>query len=184
MAPLPRLCRILALEISRMTYVRYCESPIGKLTLLSDGESITGLYFDRTIENALQKDIPILIDAERQLAEYFGGWRQGFDLPLHPHGTEFQQAVWRALLEIPFGQTQSYSSIARRLGQEKAVRAVGLANGRNPISILIPCHRVIGANGSLTGYGGGLWRKKYLLNHEEPAAESRLALWNAIEDSI
>jgi methylated-DNA-[protein]-cysteine S-methyltransferase len=159
-----------------MTFARYYHSPLGELCLLSDGESLTGLYFDRNDENVRLEDVPVLIDAERQLAEYFGGWRQSFDLPLRPRGTEFQQSVWRALLEIPFGQTESYSTIARRLGQEKAVRAVGLANGRNPISIFIPCHRVIGANGSLTGYGGGLWRKQFLLKHEEPTAPLRLAL--------
>ena len=159
-----------------MTFARYYHSPLGELCLLSDGESLTGLYFDRNDENVRLEDVPVLIDAERQLAEYFGGWRQTFDLPLRPRGTEFQQSVWRALLEIPFGQTQSYSAVARRLGQEKAVRAVGLANGRNPISILIPCHRVIGSNGSLTGYGGGLWRKQFLLKHEKPTASLRLAL--------
>ena len=102
-----------------------------------------------------------------QLAEYFAGSRQDFDLPLRPQGTAFQQTVWQALLDIPYGTTESYGELARRIGQPTASRAVGLANGRNPISIVIPCHRVVGANGSLTGYGGGIERKRTLLDLEQ-----------------
>jgi methylated-DNA-[protein]-cysteine S-methyltransferase len=105
-------------------------------------------------------------EAVRQLSEYFAGTRRTFHLPLRLQGTEFQQRVWRELTEIPYGETWSYGQLARRIGNPNASRAVGLANGRNPISILVPCHRVIGADGSLTGYGGGLERKQWLLAHE------------------
>jgi methylated-DNA-[protein]-cysteine S-methyltransferase len=107
----------------------------------------------RDRSGAIEAPDAVLIDAERQVQEYFGGWRRSFDLPLRPEGTEFQREVWKLLGEIPFGQTISYLDLARRLGKEKAVRAVGMANGRNPISIVIPCHRVIGADGSLTHEG-------------------------------
>ncbi|RME78809.1 MAG: methylated-DNA--[protein]-cysteine S-methyltransferase, partial [Chloroflexi bacterium] len=109
---------------------------------------------------------PLLQECIRQLEEYFAGQRQEFSLPLAPQGTAFQQQVWQYLLTIPFGKTVSYGDVARGIGSEKAVRAVGAANGRNPIPIIIPCHRVVGSNGTLTGYGGGLWRKKWLLEHE------------------
>ena len=109
---------------------------------------------------------PASEEAVRQLREYFAGHRSDFDLPLSPSGTPFQLAVWRALRAIPSGETTSYGAIAEAIGRPTAVRAVGAANGRNPISIIVPCHRVIGANGTLTGYGGGLPRKAWLLNHE------------------
>ncbi len=152
------------------------DSPVGRITLTSDGEALTGLTFEeerhpRDRTGAMEAADAVLIDAERQLLEYFGKWRKSFDLPLRPQGTEFQREVWQLLGEIPFGDTISYLELARRLGNEKAVRAVGMANGRNPISIVIPCHRVIGANGDLTGYGGGLWRKEVLLRHEGALAE-------------
>ena len=107
-----------------------------------------------------------LREARRQLEEYFAGHRREFDLPLRLHGTQFQRRVWDVLTEIPYGVTWSYGQLAKRIDHPNASRAVGLANGRNPISILVPCHRVIGANGSLTGYGGGLDRKQWLLAHE------------------
>ncbi|MBN1937224.1 MAG: methylated-DNA--[protein]-cysteine S-methyltransferase [Anaerolineae bacterium] len=110
--------------------------------------------------------MPVIEMALVQLDEYFSGVRRVFDLPLGLHGTEFQQRVWRQLLEIPYGQTASYAEVARALGNPQAVRAVGLANGKNPISIIVPCHRVIGSDGNLVGYGGGLWRKEWLLKHE------------------
>lgn len=154
-----------------MKLIREMESPLGPLTLFSDGVYITGIAFaeeryplDR--EGAEHSEAAVLLDAERQLAEYFGGWRQSFDLPLRAEGTAFQQEVWAALQEIPYGQTMSYGELAQKLGKEKAVRAVGAANGRNPIAIVVPCHRVIGADGSLTGYGGGMERKKFLLELE------------------
>ena len=146
-------------------------SPLGRITLTSDGTALIGLAFEqeahpRDRSTAIAQSHPILLDAERQLHEYLGNWRKSFDVPLRPEGTPFQQEVWRQLCQIPFGQTISYLELAKQIGKEKAVRAVGMANGRNPISILIPCHRVIGANGKLTGYGGGLWRKEFLLQHE------------------
>jgi methylated-DNA-[protein]-cysteine S-methyltransferase len=151
----------------------YVESPIGRLLLRSDGEALTGLYMDVAdrplgdletgIEDASAGPLP---ETARQLDEYFTGKRQEFNLPLRLKGTSFQQRVWQVLTEIPYGKTWSYGELARHLDNPNASRAVGLANGRNPISILIPCHRVIGADGSLTGYGGGLERKQWLLAHE------------------
>jgi len=149
------------------------DSPIGRLLLRTDGGSLTGLYMDvpgRPIRgmNDWQEDPTAgpLPEAVRQLEEYFAGKRRDFDLPLHLDGTEFQQRVWRVLTEIPYGETWSYGDLAKRIGNPNASRAVGLANGRNPVSIVVPCHRVIGADGSLTGYGGGLQRKQWLLAHE------------------
>jgi methylated-DNA-[protein]-cysteine S-methyltransferase len=113
-------------------------------------------------------DHPVLIETIRQLGEYFAGHRQNFELPLEFRGTDFQRQVWVTLLEIPFGETRSYLDVARKLGNPEAVRAVGAANGRNPISIIAPCHRVIGTSGSLTGFGGGLEAKAWLLAHESP----------------
>jgi methylated-DNA-[protein]-cysteine S-methyltransferase len=149
------------------------DSLIGRLMLQTDGVSLTGLYMDvpgRPLPgmNDRQEDANAgpLPEAVRQLEEYFAGNRRVFDLPLHLDGTEFQLRVWRALTEIPYGETRSYGELAQYIGNPNASRAVGLANGRNPISILVPCHRVIGADGSLTGYGGGLPRKQWLLAHE------------------
>jgi methylated-DNA-[protein]-cysteine S-methyltransferase len=149
------------------------ESPIGCLLLQTDGVSLTGLYMDvpgRPVQgmNDWQEDASAgpLPEAVRQLGEYFAGNRREFELPLRLQGTEFQRRVWRALTEIPYGETWSYGELAKHIGNPNASRAVGLANGRNPISILVPCHRVIGADGSLTGYGGGLQRKQWLLAHE------------------
>jgi methylated-DNA-[protein]-cysteine S-methyltransferase len=118
-------------------------------------------------------DSPPLPALRRQLAEYFAGRRAVFELPLAPRGTEFERAVWRALIEIPYGETRSYAEIARRIGRPQACRAVGRANGRNPLGIVVPCHRVIGSDGSLTGYGGGLEMKQYLLDLEGNAARQR-----------
>jgi methylated-DNA-[protein]-cysteine S-methyltransferase len=152
-------------------YTQY-ESPIGRLLLTSDGMALTGLYMEpsrkaqSTDGAAADGTAPPLAMAVRQLSEYFAGSRRRFDLPLRLEGTVFQQRVWRELTEIPYGETWSYGQLAARIGKPTASRAVGLANGRNPISILVPCHRVIGADGSLTGYGGGLARKQWLLAHE------------------
>jgi methylated-DNA-[protein]-cysteine S-methyltransferase len=156
-----------------MNIYAYVESPIGRLLLRSDGEALTGLYMD--VADRPLCDLAIgaedasagpLSETARQLDEYFTGKRQEFDLPLRLQGTSFQQRVWQVLTEIPYGKTWSYGELARHLDNPNASRAVGLANGRNPISILVPCHRVIGADGSLTGYGGGLERKQWLLAHE------------------
>ena len=148
------------------------ESPIGRLLLTSDGSALTGLYMELSgkarCTDGWSEDVCIapLSATVRQLTEYFAGTRRTFDLPLRLQGTPFQQRVWRELTEIPYGATWSYGQVAKRIHNPSASRAVGLANGRNPISILVPCHRVIGADGSLTGYGGGLERKRWLLAHE------------------
>ncbi len=155
-----------------MSAFTYTESPIGRLLLTSDGTSLTGLFMEpsRKAQScggyAEDATVEPLAATVRQLQEYFAGSRRMFDLPLSLQGTVFQQRVWRVLTEIPYGETWSYGQLARRIGNPNASRAVGLANGRNPISILVPCHRVIGADGSLTGYGGGMERKQWLLAHE------------------
>lgn len=145
-------------------------SPLGTLLLTAEDGALTGVHFpgqkhDRTRQRDWRRaeDEPVLAKARSQLAEYFEGKRNGFELPLAPRGTPFQQAVWRALLAVPFGATSSYGSIAAEVGRPRAVRAVGAAIGANPIGIVIPCHRVVGADGSLTGYAGGLDRKAKLL---------------------
>ena len=150
-------------------------SPIGDLLVKGDGEAVTGLYMEGENEPPAtgavrQDDDPALAAARRQLDAYFAGRLTRFDLPLHLHGTDFQRKVWNALLTIPFGRTTSYGALAKALGKPGAMRAVGLANGRNPISIIVPCHRVIGSDGSLTGYGGGIERKRWLLAHEQEVA--------------
>lgn len=148
-------------------------TPIGSLTLVADGDDLIGVYMETHLHAPDSEEFgervdgdPVLDRVAQQLTEYFAGDRVEFDLPLRPVGTDFQQRVWRALLDIPYGQTWSYGELAGRIGQPSASRAVGLANGRNPISVVIPCHRVIGANGSMTGYGGGIERKRWLLGHE------------------
>ena len=155
-----------------MNAFSYVESPIGRLLLTSDGTSLTGLYMETSrktqVTDGWVEDATVapLAETVRQLTEYFAGTRREFDLPLRLKGTEFQQRVWRELTAIPYGETWSYGQLAKRINKPSASRAVGLANGRNPISILVPCHRVIGADGSLTGYGGGVERKQWLLAHE------------------
>lgn len=144
--------------------IRTIASPVGKLTLVQEGEALTGLFFDSREPG--QAETPLLLRAEQELNEYFQGSRREFDLPLAPRGTEFQRRVWQALCTIPYGETRSYQDLAVLSGCPKGYRAVGMANNRNPISILIPCHRVIGKNGSLTGYGGGLETKAFLLKLE------------------
>lgn len=158
-----------------VTYVHAVASPIGELTLLSDGEALTGLYMASprgapNIDPAWRHEEAPFRSVAEQLAAYFAGERTEFDLPLSARGTEFQQRVWRALRTIPYGETRSYRDIATAIGAPKAMRAVGLANGRNPISIVVPCHRVVGADGSLTGYGGGLRNKQLLLDLEQRVA--------------
>lgn len=145
-------------------------SPVGALTLVAGDTGLAAVLWenddpDRVRFGALGEDAqhPVLAETERQLSEYFAGVRRAFDLPLDFRGTAFQKRVWEQLLAIPFGETRSYGEIARALGQPAATRAVGAANGRNPISIIAPCHRVIGANGALTGFAGGLKAKQYLL---------------------
>ncbi len=150
-------------------------SPIGMLMLGSDEKSLKSISFDsEVIEN--MPDMPdILIAAQQQLEEYFSGERQKFDLTIDPDGTDFQHHVWAQVAAVNFGVTKSYIDIARSLGSENFSRAVGMANGKNPIPIVIPCHRIIGHNGKLTGYAGGLERKKWLLLHErQPSGNGRL----------
>ncbi len=146
----------------------FCEmhSPLGRLRLSADDGAITSILFvDEVDENPIPAE-GVLKEAVEQLDAYFAGQLRRFDLPLRAEGTEFQKKVWQALKTIPYGQTASYLDIAKAIGNQKAVRAVGLANGKNPLTIVVPCHRVIGANGKLVGYGGGLWRKEWLLRHE------------------
>ncbi|BAQ76766.1 MULTISPECIES: methylated-DNA--[protein]-cysteine S-methyltransferase [Pseudomonas] len=145
-------------------------SPVGQLTLVARGSKLAAILWEHERQNRVRlgplqeaADHPLLRETERQLQEYFAGSRERFELELDFAGTEFQCQVWQALLTIPFGETRSYGQIARQIGHPKAVRAVGAANGRNPISIVAPCHRVIGASGSLTGFAGGLQAKRYLL---------------------
>jgi methylated-DNA-[protein]-cysteine S-methyltransferase len=149
----------------------YLDSPLGEILLVGDGQFLTGLYMGQhkgrpEIEPSWKLSDESFTPVRRQLAEYFTGRRQEFDIPLKPAGTRFQQRVWRELLKIPFGTTISYGELAMRIGQPTASRAVGAANGRNPISVMVPCHRVIGSGGTLTGYGGGLDNKGWLLNLE------------------
>jgi methylated-DNA-[protein]-cysteine S-methyltransferase len=146
-------------------------SPLGEVLLTGDGRHLTGLYMTPhphgpSPQASWVRDDAAFTDAIRQLQEYFDGSRLVFEIPLAPEGTDFQRRVWMALRDIPYARTVSYGDIAREVGNPRGVRAVGLANGRNPIAIIVPCHRVIGANGSLTGYGGGLDRKRWLLAHE------------------
>jgi methylated-DNA-[protein]-cysteine S-methyltransferase len=150
---------------------RWMESPIGGLRLVAEDGALVGLFMEEharapALAAAAGEGDPVLDDAARQLAAWFAGERTSFDLPLEPKGTPFQIAVWKALREIPYGETRSYRDIAAGLGRPKAVRAVGAANARNPIAIIVPCHRVIGASGALTGYAGGVPRKRWLLGHE------------------
>ncbi len=154
-----------------MTYFTTMTSPVGELLLTSNGDALTAVYFEDpkygpTSTDGWIRDDSVLAEARQQLEEYFRGERTEFDLALAPKGTDFQRSVWRALTEIPYAATTSYGAIAARIGKPSASRAVGAANGRNPISIIVPCHRVIGSGGDLTGYGGGLDRKRWLLDHE------------------
>lgn len=162
------------------------DSPVGQLQLATSNLGISGIYMhlpthrpcpdDLGIELAGPAEHPILAQCAGELEQYFAGQRTAFGVPLKAHGTEFQQRVWDKLLSIPFGQSRSYGELATQLGDAKLTRAVGTANGRNPISIIVPCHRVIGADGSLTGYAGGLERKLFLLRLEGilPPAEETL----------
>ena len=161
--------------MNRSTYFAQVGSPVGPLTLVAEGDELIGLYFANaplaaTPPAGWVHDDRRLRRAAAQLAEYFAGLRTTFDLPLAPRGTAFQRSVWNALSAIPYGETASYGELARAIGQPAASRAVGAANGRNPLAIVIPCHRVIGADGSMTGYGGEISRKRVLL-----ALEARVA---------
>jgi methylated-DNA-[protein]-cysteine S-methyltransferase len=150
-----------------MIYYRWLDSPLGALLLTSNGRLLTGLYLqgqkffpEQTKDWHESEQVDPFVQTQEQIAEYFAHQRQSFDLPIEPQGTEFQKQVWQLLLQIPFGETISYGALAKKIGKPVASRAVGSANGRNPISIIVPCHRVIASNGKLTGYAGGLDRKQ------------------------
>jgi methylated-DNA-[protein]-cysteine S-methyltransferase len=149
----------------------FIDSPIGTLTLVREEAGLTGVFMPEhrpapNEERFGERDDAAFVDAVQQFGEYWAGARTGFDLPLAPAGTEFQLRVWNVLRTIPHGETRTYGWIAEHIGQPTAVRAVGLANGRNPLSIVVPCHRVVGTSGALTGYAGGIDRKRFLLEHE------------------
>jgi len=149
------------------------KTPLGIATIIGDQNGVSEISVSD--EGEVSVEVPaILGDAVVQLDEYFLGKRNDFTFKMNPKGTEFQQKVWKTLLEIPYGKTRTYMEQSKTLGDVKAIRAVASANGKNPLWIVVPCHRVIGTNGSLTGYAGGLWRKKWLLEHENPSTQQSL----------
>ena len=152
----------------------YISTPLGSAKLEGDENGLNTVTLLEQDEPESEIIPEVLVDAVYQLNEYFEGKRQNFDLLLNPEGTEFQKKVWSLLSEIPYGKTVSYLELSKRLGDVKAIRAVASANGKNPLWIIIPCHRVIGSDGSLTGYAGGLHRKKWMLNHESPSRQQSL----------
>lgn len=171
--------------LSPTTLTTTLDSPIGPLTITAEGQALTGLHMHRqrhfpAIPATAERDDEALAPIVRQLQAYFAGELTDFELPLDLRGTAFQRRVWGALQEIPYGETISYGELARWVGNPSASRAVGTANGRNPVAIVVPCHRVIAADGGIGGYGGGLDRKTWLLEHESEhrpgAAQERLAL--------
>lgn len=157
--------------MSEITLYTQMASPIGELLLFGDEHSLRGLYMDARRRDGWRSATAPFQLAREQLEQYFAGERSEFDIPLDLRGSEFQRSVWDALLTIPYGETRSYGEIAKQIGRPDRARAVGSANGRNPVSIVVPCHRVIGADGSLVGYGGGLERKRWLLEHEAGVAQ-------------
>ena len=159
-------------------FAKTIASPVGALKLVASERGLSAILWEndnpkrvRLGEPVVRPDHPVLLQAERELAEYFAGDRTSFGLPLDAAGTEFQKKVWSALSTIPYGATRSYGELARQIGAPKASRAVGAANGRNPLSIVVPCHRAIGSNGALTGFAGGLETKRYLLSLEAGRAK-------------
>ena len=155
-----------------MNYIKSIKTPIGIITIKEKNNKIIELQLNSNLvqpikENEKIKETPLLIEAEKQLTEYFNKTRTKFDLPLAPQGTDFMKRVWKELIKIPYGETRTYKQIAQKIGNEKASRAVGMANNKNPIPIIIPCHRVIGANNKLVGYALGLDKKEFLLDLEK-----------------
>ena len=151
----------------------YIKTPLGTARIIGDENGISTISVSD--EGEISATIPMVLqEAVFQLDDYFEGKRINFTFKLNPSGTEFQQKVWQELLEIPFGKTMSYLELSKKMGDVKAIRAVASANGKNPLWIVVPCHRVIGTDGSLTGYAGGLWRKKWLLEHESPSGQQTL----------
>lgn len=171
-----------------MLYHTQLDSPLGTLLLFADDLALVAVQLPnqkhaRTFEAEAYNSHPILQRTQQQLSAYFAGERQHFDLPLAPQGTDFQRQVWAKLREIPFGETWSYGDLARAIDRPKASRAVGAANGQNPIGVIIPCHRVIGAAGTLTGYAGGVERKSWLLQHEgawQPPPHQQIDLFSRL----
>lgn len=151
----------------------FINSPLGITKIVGDenGISVISVLSEGEVSKTISKELKVAV---AQLKEYFDGKRIDFDFKLNPKGTDFQQKVWQELLNIPYGKTMSYLDLSKKLGDVKAIRAVASANGKNPLWIVIPCHRVIGTDGSLTGYAGGLWRKKWLLEHENPTMQQSL----------
>jgi methylated-DNA-[protein]-cysteine S-methyltransferase len=150
------------------------QTPLGTCAITGDENGVSVIHV-LDVAQPVSKKIPAsLKEAVSQINEYFTGIRTDFTFPINPSGTEFQKTVWQELRNIPFGKTVSYMDITKKLGDVKAIRAVASANGRNPLWIVVPCHRVIGSDGSLTGYAGGLWRKKWLLEHENPPTQQSL----------
>jgi methylated-DNA-[protein]-cysteine S-methyltransferase len=156
------------------TDTAFVKTPLGIAKLEGDDTGLTGITILDSEESPTAVIPEVLEDAAYQLQEYFEGKRKTFDLELNPQGTDFQKKVWKALLDIPFGKTLSYLELSKTLGDVKAIRAVAAANGKNPLWIVVPCHRIIGSDGSLIGYAGGLHRKKWLLEHESPAQQQSL----------
>lgn len=162
-------------------YSTSLESPLGPLLLIAEVDALCGVYLPEPrwppAEPGLARpDLPILVQTARELGEYFSGQRRSFAVPTRARGTSFQRAVWAELAQIEFGETRSYADVARALAQPSATRAVGAANGKNPLSIVVPCHRVIGSDRSLTGYAGGVARKQWLLDHEARLVGRRLCI--------
>lgn len=153
----------------------YIETPLGIAAISGDENGVSSVSVTKNSTKVPSTNIPCFLqDTVTQLQEYFEGNRTNFDLLLNPSGTDFQKKVWDELLNIPFGKTTTYLDMAKRLGDPKCIRAAASANGKNPLWIIVPCHRVIGSDGSLTGYAGGLWRKKWLLDHENPVKQQSL----------
>lgn len=159
------------MEFEKVTYYK---TPIGTARIVGDDDGILSITVLDSEEESSTKIPECLKDCVNQLKEYFHGERTSFNLNLNPQGTSFQKEVWSALQQIPYGTTKSYLKMSKELGNVKAIRAVASANGKNPLWIVIPCHRVIGSDGSLTGYAGGLWRKRWLLEHENPPIQQSL----------
>ncbi len=159
--------------MNRNTETAFFKTPLGIAKIIGDENGISKISIQDNGE--ITERIPaVLEEVVHQLQDYFDGKRTDFDFKINPKGTEFQQKVWQSLIEIPFGKTMSYLDLSKKLGDVKAIRAVASANGKNPLWIVVPCHRVIGTDGSLTGYAGGLWRKKWLLEHENLARKQEL----------
>jgi len=158
-------------------YASYLKSPIGQIKITADDNAVNSVLFvfDDT-EMKPENSNDVIEKCKQQLREYFAGERKEFDVEIHQKGTEFQQKVWAELIKIPYGKTVSYNDIARKVGGRNMMRAVGAANGKNQISIIVPCHRVIGSNGKLTGYAGGMWRKEWLLKHEDKYSDEERQL--------